>query len=122
MYICTYIYVHINISTYIHIYIFTYIQKYIYANMHIYIYTYIHIYTYTCIHIYIYTCLHVWLRTLVYYHIIRHSRIQYQRGISKLASLAQDPLQRQSKEQLCGSCCPRNVIIGAITSTLTTRT
>ena len=62
------------------------------------------------------------LRTLVYYHIIRHSRIQYQRGISKLASLAQDPLQRQSKEQLCGSCCLRNVIIGAITSTLTTRT
>ena len=62
------------------------------------------------------------LRTLVYYHIIRHSRIQYQRGISKLASLAQDPLQHQNKELPCGSCCPCNVIIGAFTSNPTTGT
>jgi len=33
----------------------------------------------------------------------------------KLASLAQDPLQQQSKEALCGSCRPSEVVTGTFT-------
>ena len=65
MYICIYIYTHINIDTHIYVRMYAYIHiRYIgmyvrmYFRIHKYLYTYTYMYTYTYIFVCIYTFLH----------------------------------------------------------------
>ena len=81
----TYIYIYrsISVNRYIYIFIYLFLISYIYNIIYItsYIIIFILIYTYI-IYLYTYMRIECRLRTIVYSHIIRHSRIQCQRGIS----------------------------------------